>query len=70
MSESILLTVLTKPGILTDELYITFSYALSPVLVRELIDFLIELGCCIVETRKFESCKEESPFGTGSFYFC
>lgn len=67
MSESVLMTVYSKAGILIDELILLYSCVLSPVLLQELLDFLIALGCCEVEGQTFPTIKLKSPFETGLY---
>lgn len=65
MSESLLMCVYSKTGILFDEIVLLYSCVLSPVLVQELVDFLVALGCFNIETRELLDKKLSSPFPTG-----
>jgi hypothetical protein len=64
MSESILMAVYAKTGVLFDELVANYSCVLSPVLAHELVDFLAALGCCTIETQVLVNTTLESPFGS------
>ncbi|KAI6190968.1 General transcription factor 3C polypeptide 1 [Aphelenchoides bicaudatus] len=62
MSEAMLTTILLKSGIKIEELNNLFACVLSPILVRELIDFLATIGCCLLKEEHFASQKVLSPF--------
>jgi hypothetical protein len=68
MSESLIMTIYSKAGILIDELVLLYSCVLSPVLVHELVDFLVALGCCSIEKHGIQSTKLKNPFETGTFF--
>jgi hypothetical protein len=60
-----LTTILLKSGITIDELVQLFACVLSPILVREIIDFLSVIGCCSLQVKEFASQQVASPFVSG-----
>jgi len=66
MSESCLMTIQSKPGIKMEDLNVCYSTVLSPVLVNELVDFLVEIGCCSVKVENCVQLTVSSPFSSDS----
>jgi len=62
MAESVLVMVMSKPGITHSDITKAYSFVLQPSLVTELVELLVKLGCLTLETRTLKPMVRRSPF--------
>lgn len=66
MSEAVLVLLLDKPGTLLDDLIKSFSFAVQPILIEELLGLLEYIGCCQFFIKPMNTMYKTSPF-SGNF---
>ncbi|EYC19174.1 hypothetical protein Y032_0025g1216 [Ancylostoma ceylanicum] len=62
MSESVLMTIVSSPGITLKDICFRLEFALQPVAVHDLVTVLIGAGCVNEVDEVFENMKMPSPF--------
>lgn len=62
MSEGVLFAIHYKPGIRLDELTNVYSFALSPMLLEEILEILEAAGCVRVHSKYITPVTKASPF--------
>ncbi|KIH68560.1 hypothetical protein ANCDUO_01105 [Ancylostoma duodenale] len=62
MSESVLMTIVSSPGITLRDICFRLEFALQPVAVHDLVTVLMGAGCVKEVEEVFENMKMPSPF--------
>ncbi|CAB3409866.1 unnamed protein product [Caenorhabditis bovis] len=65
ISESFLMTIISKPGIQLKDLSFDFEFVLQPIAIKEIVDMLHTIDIIEVSTKQYQNIRMSSPFAKG-----